>query len=130
MHNFTSISTMSPNFRTIRPVVTENSSGQNLGGKKKKWKKKKNNKKKQSKNNKSPHLTMFTLKATYTQCHLKSCRHLNFHILVNIKLNWMAKFWVCVTGRMQVHLVKYNDSDSHGSREHFMHMLIVLIKFF
>ena len=28
---------MSPNFRTIRRVATENLSRQNLGGKKKKW---------------------------------------------------------------------------------------------
>ena len=40
-HNFTPISTISQNVRTIRPVVTENTSGQNLGRKKKKWKKKK-----------------------------------------------------------------------------------------
>ena len=31
-----SISIISPNFRTIRPAVTENSSEQNLGGKKRK----------------------------------------------------------------------------------------------
>ena len=30
MHNFTSLSTISPNFRTICPVVTENLSRQNL----------------------------------------------------------------------------------------------------
>ena len=40
LNNFTSFSTISPNFRTTHPVVTENSSRQNLGGKKKKWKKK------------------------------------------------------------------------------------------
>ena len=57
LHNFTSISTIFQNFRTIRPAVTENSSGQNFGRKKKKRKKrkKKNNNKKRSKNNKSPH---------------------------------------------------------------------------
>ena len=38
LHNFTSIS---PNFRTFCPVVIENSSGQNFGGKEQKWKKKK-----------------------------------------------------------------------------------------
>ena len=38
---FTSISTISPNFRTIHPVVTENSSVQNFSGKKKRWKKNK-----------------------------------------------------------------------------------------
>ena len=32
LHNFISISIISPNFRTIHPVVTEISSGQNLGG--------------------------------------------------------------------------------------------------
>ena len=37
-----SISIISPNFRTIRPAVTENSSGQNLGGKKKKRKREEN----------------------------------------------------------------------------------------
>ena len=45
LHNFTSISTIFPNFGTIHPVVVkEISAGQNLGGKKKK----------RSKNNKSP----------------------------------------------------------------------------
>ena len=43
LHNFTFISTISPNYRTTRPVVTENSSGQTLSGKRKKKKKKKNN---------------------------------------------------------------------------------------
>ena len=68
LHNFTS---MSLNFRTIRPVVTEISVRQNLGRKKKKRKNNNNNvsnnksnkynnksnknKKKQIKNNKSPH---------------------------------------------------------------------------
>ena len=42
LHNFTSISIMIQNFRKIGPVVTENSSGQNLGGKKKKPKKRNN----------------------------------------------------------------------------------------
>ena len=50
--NFTSISTISSNFGTIRPLVTENMSGQNLGGKKKK-KKKKNKKKKKTKKKRS-----------------------------------------------------------------------------
>ena len=45
-HNFTSISTISPNYRTIRPVVTENSSGQNLSGKRKKNNNNNNNNKK------------------------------------------------------------------------------------
>ena len=36
MHKFTSLSTLSLYFRTIRPVVTENSPSQNLGIKKKK----------------------------------------------------------------------------------------------
>ena len=39
LHNFKSISTTSPNFRTIRPVVTEISAGQNFGRKKKRKKK-------------------------------------------------------------------------------------------
>ena len=43
LHNFTSISIISPNYRTIRPVVTENSSGQNLSGKRKKKKNNNNN---------------------------------------------------------------------------------------
>ena len=60
LHNFTSISTISLYFRTIRPVVTENSSGQNLGGKKKKQKKRK--KKKRSKNDKSLHFLWETYK--------------------------------------------------------------------
>ena len=38
------MSTISQNFRANRPVVTENSPRQNLGGKKKKWKKKKKKK--------------------------------------------------------------------------------------
>ena len=38
LNNFTSISTISQNFRIIRTVVTENSPGQNLGRKKKKQK--------------------------------------------------------------------------------------------
>ena len=74
-NKFTSISTISPNFRTICPVDTKNSSGQNLGRKKKKKSNKKKNKKnkkngtktiirptsfgtlnkKRSKNNNSPH---------------------------------------------------------------------------
>ena len=33
LHKFTSISTMFPNFRTIRPVAIEISTGQNLSGK-------------------------------------------------------------------------------------------------
>ena len=39
LYNFISISIISQNFRTIRPVVTENSSEQSLGGQKKKNKK-------------------------------------------------------------------------------------------
>ena len=39
-HIHLSISILSPNFRTMRLVVTENSIGQNVGGKKKKMKKK------------------------------------------------------------------------------------------
>ena len=46
LYNFTSISNISQNFRTIRSMVTKNSVGQNLGGKKKKWKKKKKKNKK------------------------------------------------------------------------------------
>ena len=33
LQNFISISIISPNFRTIHPGVTENLSGQNMGGK-------------------------------------------------------------------------------------------------
>ena len=40
LHNFTSISTISPNFRTIRPVNTENSSAHNLGRRKRSGRKK------------------------------------------------------------------------------------------
>ena len=49
-------------FITIRPVVTKNSSGQNLGRKKKKQKTKKDNnkKKKRSKKNKSLHFVWET----------------------------------------------------------------------
>ena len=46
--NLISISIISQNLRTIRPIVTENSFGQNLGGKQKK------KKKKWSKNDNSP----------------------------------------------------------------------------
>ena len=63
LHNFTSISNISPNFRTISPVVTEISSGQHLGRKKKKCKKKRkenNKKKRRNENNKSPHFVWDT----------------------------------------------------------------------
>ena len=40
LHNFTSISTISPNFRTICPLNTENSSSHDLGRRKRSGRKK------------------------------------------------------------------------------------------
>ena len=59
LHKFTSISTMFPNFRRIRPVVIEISARQNLSRKKEEEKEdKKKMNKKRSKNGNSPPLRL------------------------------------------------------------------------